>query len=80
VRANTKFSIKQLETLEYCKIARSREEILYFLGLSNQTKNYAKYVQPLLDAQLLEYTKPEKANVKGQQYVLTTFGRELVEK
>jgi len=53
---------------------------LTFLGLSNQTKNYAKYVQPLLDAQLLEYTKPEKANVKGQQYVLTTFGRELVEK
>ena len=80
VRANTKFSNKQLETLEYCKIARSREEILTFLGLSNQTKNYAKYVQPLLDAQLLEYTKPKKPNVKGQQYVLTTFGRELVEK
>lgn len=80
VRVNTKFSNKQLETLEYCKIARSREEILNFLGLSNQTKNYAKYVQPLLDAQLLEYTKPKKPNVKGQQYVLTTFGRELVEK
>jgi ATP-dependent DNA helicase RecG len=80
VRANTKFSNRQIETLEYCKIARSREEILTFLGLSNQTKNYVKYLQPLLDAQLLEYTKPKKANVKGQQYILTAFGRELVEK
>lgn len=80
IRAKTKFSIKQIETLEYCKTPRSREEILTFLGISNQTKNYVKYVQPLLDAQIVEFTKPEKANVKGQQYVLSAFGRELVEK
>ena len=76
---STKLSDKQISTLEFCKTAKSREEILSFLGLSNQTKNYNKYVQPLLDAQFLVYTKPEKADIRGQQYILSKYGYKLIE-
>lgn len=80
VRANTKLNNKQMATLEFCKTAKSRAEILKFLGLTNQTKNYVKHIQPLLDAYFLEYTIPGKVDVKGQQYVLSSFGRELFKK
>lgn len=80
IRANTKLTDRQLSTLEFCRTPKSREEILLFLGLTNQTKNYVAHVQPLLDAYFLEYTISEKANIKGQQYILSSFGRELIEK
>lgn len=78
-RLNTKIDVRLISILEFCKTAKSRAEILTFLGLTNQTKNYTKHVQPLLDAQYLEYTIPEKADVKGQKYILSKFGKELIE-
>ena len=80
IRANTKLTDRQLATLEFCRIPKSREEILAFLGLTNQTKNYVMYVQPLLDANFLEYTISGKANIKGQKYILSSFGKDLIEK
>jgi hypothetical protein len=32
-----------------------------------------------LDAQLLAYTNPEKADVRGQQYILSKYGHKLIE-
>ena len=57
VRAKLKLSERQLATLEFCKTARSREEILTFLGLSNHTINYIKYVQPLFNTKIIIFTK-----------------------
>jgi len=79
-RANSELdelSEKQLKILEYCIEAKSREDILSWVGLSNQTKNFNKHVVPLIEAQLLAYTKSEKPNVRGQQYILTEFGRTI---
>ncbi len=77
-RTNSELNVlseKQLKILEYCMVPRSREEIFIWIGLSNQTKNFEKHILPLIEAQLLAFTKSEKRNVKGQQYVLTEFGR-----
>jgi len=71
---------RQLNILEYCKKAKSREDILSFSGLSNQTKNFKKHVVPLIEAQLLAYTKLEKADVRGQQYILTELGKTIFSK
>ena len=71
---------RQMNILEYCKKAKSREDILAFSGLSNQTKNFKKHVVPLIEAQLLAYTKPEKADVRGQQYILTELGKTIFSK
>ncbi len=68
---------KQLKILEYCIEAKSREEIFSWVGLSNQTKNFKKHVIPLIESQLLTYTKADKADIKGQKYILTKFGRAI---
>jgi AraC-like DNA-binding protein len=49
----------------------SSAEIAEKLGLTNQTKNKKKYITPLLEAGLLEYTIPENPKAKGQKYILT---------
>ncbi|HNW50488.1 MAG TPA: putative DNA binding domain-containing protein [Prolixibacteraceae bacterium] len=78
-RANThsvELTEKQLSILELCSSPKSSDEIFGFIGITNQTKNFKNHIQPLLDIQFLTYTKPDKANVKGQQYTLTAFGKE----
>jgi ATP-dependent DNA helicase RecG len=69
-------SKKQESILKYCSTAKSSDEIFTFIGITNQTKNFKNHIQLLLDSQFLEYTKPDKKDVKGQQYVLTAFGKE----
>lgn len=80
IRAKTKLTDRQLSILDFCKTAKSREEILKNLGLSNQTKNYVTYIQPLIDAYFLEFTIHGKTNVKGQQYVVSAYGKKITEK
>ena len=67
-------SAKQKAILEYCRVARSREEIFASLGITNQTINYQQHMLPLIDLGYLNYTKPEKKDIKGQRYILTTLG------
>lgn len=78
-RINAKFielTDKQLSILKFCDTAKSSDDIFAYIGITKQTKNIKRHIQPLLDTQLLVYTKPDKADVKGQQYVITTFGKE----
>lgn len=67
-------SPKQVAVLEYCKEAKSREEIFALLRMSNQTTNYKNQILPLIDFGYLNYTKPEKKKIRGQQYVITSLG------
>jgi len=67
-------SAKQIAILEYCKTAKKREEIFSSLGMSNQTTNYETHILPLIDLGYLNYTKPEKKKVRGQQYIITSLG------
>lgn len=69
-------SEKQESILEYCFTAKSSDEIFTHIGITKQTKNFRNHIQPLLDSQFLVHTKPDKKEVKGQQYVITPFGRE----
>jgi len=69
-------SEKQMSILKYCSTAKSSDKIFAFIGITKQTKNFNHHIQPLLDSQLLDFTKPNRKGVRGQQYVLTTFGKE----
>ncbi|MDO9258052.1 MAG: hypothetical protein Q7U54_21245, partial [Bacteroidales bacterium] len=78
-RVNTKLvelSAKQLFVLKLCSTAKSSDEIFAFIGITNQTKNFRNHIQPLIDVDFLTYTKTGKTDVKGQQYIITTFGKE----
>ncbi|MEI8045835.1 MAG: RNA-binding domain-containing protein [Bacteroidota bacterium] len=78
-RVNTKLvelTVKQLSVLKFCSTAKSSGEIFTFIGITKQTKNFRNHIQPLIDTDFLTYTKTGKTDVKGQQYIITTFGKE----
>lgn len=67
-------SIKAITSL---KEAKKREEILSVIGLTNQSKNFRRYIQPLIEAGWIEMTVPEKPNSIFQMYHLTKHGQKI---
>ena len=49
------------------------------LGLKDRTHVRNTYIVPALEAELIEYTIPEKPNSRLQKYRLTDKGKEWVE-
>jgi predicted transcriptional regulator len=69
----------QLEIIKFCYSPKTRKEILdEHLGLTNHTTNYKKYIEPLLDLNLLSKTIPNKSNSPFQKYLTTEKGRKLI--
>ena len=63
----------------FCTEARSFGEMLAFMDLADRTKFRRKYVHPLLAANILEQTIPDKPNSQNQKYRLTAKGLALKE-
>jgi predicted HTH transcriptional regulator len=63
-----KLSRVQKDILNYCTIPRTAQEIMDRIGLSNQSKNRAKYISSLVEAGYLEMTFPDSPNAKNQKY------------
>ena len=57
---------------------KTRKEIFASVGLSNQTKNRKKYLDPLMEYGWVEMLYPEKATSPNQKYQLTPLGVKLV--
>ena len=63
------------QLIESLEMEMSREEIQEKLGLSDR-KNFRKnYLNPAFEANLIEYTIPEKPNSSHQKYRLTEKGK-----
>lgn len=58
----------QKDIVNFCSVPRSAQEILERIGLTNQTFNRKKYIQPLVDMGVLEMTNPENPNASNQKY------------
>lgn len=56
------------DIVNFCSVPRTAQEILQRLGLTNQTYNRKKYIQPLLDMGYLEMTNPENPSASNQKY------------
>ncbi len=56
---------------------KSRKDIMEYLGFSNQTKNYQRYIEPLLKAGIIMMTEL-KPKSKAQKYQLTGKGSKLI--
>ncbi len=66
-----------LDILEFCKVPRSRKEVLEnLLKISAQTKNYNNHIKPLFELEWLGRTEKETSSSK-QKY-LTSFKGRLV--
>jgi ATP-dependent DNA helicase RecG len=68
---------KALAILNILSEPKKRAEILESLGLSNQTKNSEKYLDPLVKLGWIELTIPEKPTHQNQKYKLTKEGEIL---
>ena len=58
----------QRDVVNYCSVPRTAQELLTRLGLSNQSINRKRHIQPLVDMGVLEMTIPEKPNDRNQKY------------
>lgn len=61
-------SKKQKDIINFCSIPRTTTEIMERLGLSNQTKNRARYITSLVEAGYLQMTNPENPRASNQKY------------
>lgn len=68
---------KVLAILNFLTEAKRRVEILEHIGLTNQSFNREKYLDPLVKLGWIELTIPEKPTHKDQKYKLTKEGEIL---
>ena len=61
----------------HCRVPRTAREIMTLLGLKHRKTFRTNYLQPLLDAEWLEMTIPDKPRSGKQQYRLTDKGQAL---
>lgn len=62
--------VERITTLiEFCSIARTRDEIQEHLGISSREYLRKNILKPLLDAGQLKMTIPDKPNSKNQKYI-----------
>ncbi|MDR1603356.1 MAG: hypothetical protein LBS10_01005 [Gracilibacteraceae bacterium] len=57
------------ELVEYCATARSRDEMMAFLGIANRGHFRSAYLKPLLQTSELKMTLPDKPSSHNQKYV-----------
>ena len=56
-------------------VEMTRTDLLSRLGLSNETRNVHRHLEPLIDAGLVERTIPDKPTSRLQRYRITDAGR-----
>ncbi|MDY3847228.1 MAG: putative DNA binding domain-containing protein [Prevotella sp.] len=59
---------KQKDILNFCSVPRTAAEIMERLGISNQSRNRAAHITPLVEAGYLELTNPENPTASNQRY------------
>jgi ATP-dependent DNA helicase RecG len=65
--------------LIFCQGTRTIAEMLSYMSYSDRTKFRKKYIYPLLDAEIIQMTIPNKPNSRNQKYQLTAKGLDLME-
>ena len=68
---------QQWKTVLFCDLPRSLSEVMEKLGVSHRGYFMRKTMQPLIGAELMKMTKPDKPRAADQKYVLTQQGVDL---
>ena len=82
-QAGTKLGLSQdqvCKVLELCEKPALITEIMEALDWKHRTKFRNKFIHPLLEAELIEMTIPDKPQSPNQQYVITEKGEGLLKK
>lgn len=79
-QVSAQVSAQVMMLLQHCvEQARSKQELLAKIGLSNAYLNYKRHIVPLLEHGLLTLTIPDKPQSRLQRYRLTQKGREWLD-
>ena len=82
-QVGTKSALSEIDGIErlidFCGSVRSMSEMLSFMNLKDRTKFRKKYINPLMEAGILEMTIPDKPNSQLQKYRLTPLGLQMKE-
>jgi hypothetical protein len=70
--------INYLKVLRYCNKPQRRFSILEHIELYNNSKKFNAYIKPLISADWLNQTIPEKPTSKQQQYFTSALGKQVV--
>ena len=68
IKSSVLLSQRQKKIVDFCSIPRTAQEIMDFIGISNQSKNRKKYIANLVGAGILEMTIPNFPKDKKQKY------------
>ncbi|MBW6482379.1 MAG: KTSC domain-containing protein [Vicingaceae bacterium] len=68
-----------LSVISFCTEPKTREEIFTHINLFNNSKNYNKYIKPIIELGWLNLTLPEKLTSKNQKYITANYVRKLVD-
>jgi predicted HTH transcriptional regulator len=63
-----------MELLAAARSPTSRVDLLATIGLSNNTRNAARNVEPLVEAGLLAMSHPDRPTSRSQRYLVTDAG------
>lgn len=66
------------DLLKLCKTARPIAELMKKFEWRNRTKFRKKFINPLIEMNLIAMTIPDKPNSSQQKYIITENGRELL--
>jgi ATP-dependent DNA helicase RecG len=69
---------KQIDIIRFCVISKSREEIFSYLKVSNQFRNYNKYLVPLIEKSIINRTVPDSYKAPNQKYYNSSLGLEIL--
>ena len=68
-----------IQILDFCRVPRQVCEIREKLNYTNRTKFRQSHIAPLLEAELLEMTIPDKPTSSKQKYRTTEMGLQFLE-
>jgi len=70
----------KIKLLKYCREARLLKEMMSFMKLKHRETFMNNYLRPLLEANCIAMTIPDKPKSPSQRYIITQVGEALLNK
>ena len=77
---NDQVNDQVISIIKFCKTPKSRQEILAFIGLTNQSKNFNTHILPMIEHDWIEYTIKDNLKDRNQKYQITPKGISVLKK
>ena len=68
----------QIEIIQRCEHEKTASELMEGVGRTNQSKFRQSVLKPLIHAELIEMTVPDRPRSRNQKYLLTQKGKKLL--